>query len=137
MSHTLVIYGASESADAALGELTRDASERGGRLTVLTLAVKEPVGRGCCDTRSVLWNGFAREFAENDLARARIAVADVLGGGGGALDVRFEVLTHGGRRLAEAVEREALRRGASRLVVADPRACGLSRREQRRLRASR
>jgi hypothetical protein len=135
VSHTVVIYGASESADSVLGGLTRAASERGGRLTVLALAVEEPEGRGCCDTRSVLWNGIAREFAENDLARARMAVEDVLQGGGSPIELRFEVLTHGGRRLGEVVEREALRRGASELVVADPRACGLSRREQRRLRA--
>jgi hypothetical protein len=135
VSHTVVIYGASESADSVLGELTRAASERGGRLTVLALAVEEPEGRGCCDTRSVLWNGIAREFAENDLARARMAVEDVLEGGGSPIELGFEVLTHGGRRLGEAVEREALRRGASEIVVADPRACGLSRREQRRLRA--
>jgi hypothetical protein len=136
VSHTVVIYGASESADSVLGRLTRAASERGGQLTVLALAVEEPEGRGCCDTRSVLWNGITREFAENDLARARRAVEDVLEGEHGTFEVRFEVLTHGGRRLAKAVEREALRRGASELVVADPRACGLSRREQRRLRAS-
>ena len=133
MSHTLVIYGASESADAALAECTRAASEHDGQLTVLALAVEEPEGRGCCDTRSVLWNGIAREFAEKDLARARIAVEDVLSGEHGTIEVRFEILAHGGRRIGETVEREALRRGASELVVADPRACGLSRRERRRL----
>jgi len=125
--HTLVIYRGSERADAALRELARTVTEGGGRLTVLALAVEEPVGRGCCDTRSVLWNGFQREFAHDDLSRARIAIEHDPG-------VRLAVLAHSGRRVSEAVEREALRRGASEIVIADPRACGLSRREQRRLR---
>jgi nucleotide-binding universal stress UspA family protein len=124
--HTLVIYRASDRADTVLGELVRVARERGGRLTVLALAVEEPVGRGCCDTRSVLWNGFERGFAEEDLARARIAVDD-------ASEVELGVLVHDGRRVAEAIEREARRRGADEIVIADPRASGMSRRQRRRL----
>jgi hypothetical protein len=127
--HTLVIYRASERADAALGELARVTRQRGGRLTVLSLAAEEPAGRGCCDTRSVLWNGIERELAEKDLARARIAVED-------APEVELGILVHSGRRVSEAVEREALRRGADEVVLADPGSCGLSRRDQRRLRAS-
>src|SRR5919109_1655617 len=76
MSHTLVIYRASGRADAELGELARAVRERGGRLTVLALAVEEPVKRGCCDTRSVLWNRITREIAQKDLARARMVVED-------------------------------------------------------------
>jgi hypothetical protein len=129
MSHTLVIYRASEHADAVLGELARAARENGGRLTVVTLAVEEPTGRGCCDTRSVLWNRIQREFAEKDLTLARMAVED-------APEVEFGILIHSGRRVWEAVERDALRRAADEIVLADPGSCGLSRRDQRRLRAS-
>ena len=144
MSHTLVIYRANERADAELGKLARAVRERGGRLTVLALAVEEPVKRGCCDTRSVLWNRITREIAQKDLARARMVVEDAAGvelgvrvdGGRDSLDVEFGVLRHTGRRVSEAVEREALRRGADQVVLADPGSCGLSRREQRRLRAS-
>jgi hypothetical protein len=124
----LVIYRASERADAALGELAGVARERGGRLTVLALAIEEPVNRRCCDTRSVLWNGIQRELAANHLARARMVVDD-------AVEVEIALLVHSGRRASEAVEREARRRGADEIVIADPQACGLSRREQRRLRA--
>jgi hypothetical protein len=126
--HTLVIYRGSERADAALRERARAVTQFGGRLTVLALAVEEPAGRGCCDTRSVLWNGFEREFANDDLMRARLAIEDDRG-------VELGVLVHSGRRVSDAVEREALRRGASEIVIADPQVCGLSRREQRRLRA--
>ena len=126
MRHTLVIYRGSERADAALRETARMATQFGGRLTVLALAVEEPAGRGCCDTRSVLWNGFEREFANDDLMRARIAIEDDPG-------VELGVLVHSGRRVSEAVEREALRRGVTEIVIADSQACGLSRRERRRL----
>jgi hypothetical protein len=102
------------------------ATRFGGRLTVLALAVEEPAGRGCCDTRSVLWNGFEREFANDDLMRARIAIEDDPG-------VELTVLVHRGRRVSEAIEREALRRGVTEIVIADPQASGLSRRELRRL----
>ena len=128
VSHTLVIYRGSERADAALRERARASTHFGGRLTVLALAVEEPAGRGCCDTRSVLWNGFEREFANDDLMRARLAVEDDPG-------VELGVLVHRARRVSEAVEREALRRGVTEIVIADPQASGLSRRELRRLRA--
>jgi hypothetical protein len=127
VGHTIVIYRASERADAALRDLARAVGERGGALTVLALAVEEPVGRGCCDTRSVLWNRIERELAGENLARARMAVED-------APEVELGILVHSGRRIAEVVKREALRLGADEVVIADPRSCGLSRREQRRLR---
>jgi hypothetical protein len=129
VDHTLVIYRASVRADAALGELARAARERGGRLTVLALAVEEPTDRGCCDTRSVLWNGIQRELAENDLMRARLAVGD-------AAEVELDVLVHTGRRVPEAIRRDAQRRGVDEIVLADPGSCGLSRRERRRLLAA-
>jgi hypothetical protein len=103
-------------------------AERRGRLTVLALAVEEPTLGRCCDTRSVLWNSFQREFAHDDLARTRLAVDD-------AAKVDFDVLAHGGRRVAAAVVEEVRRRGADEIMLADPRSCGLTRRERRRLRA--
>ena len=101
---------------------------RGGRLTVLALAVEEATGRGCCDTRSVLWNSFAREFAANDLAQARRAVDEAVG-------VEFAVLLHDGRRVGDRIAEEGRRRGADEIVVADPKSC-LTRRERRRLGAA-
>ena len=124
--HTLVVYGGGNRADTALAELARRVGHRSGRLTVLALALEEPTSRRCCDTRSVLWNAFMREFAENDLARARGVVDD-------AADVEFAMLRHNGRRVGDAVAREARRRGADEIVLADPKS-GLTRRERRRLR---
>lgn len=126
MRDTLVIYRASQRADATLAHLARVARERGGRLTVLALAVEEPAGRGCCDTRSVLWNRLVREMAEEDLARARMAVED-------APEVELDVLVHSGRGVVEAIQQEARRRGVDEIVIADERSCRLSRRERRRL----
>jgi nucleotide-binding universal stress UspA family protein len=125
--HTLVVYRASERADASLRRLAELARERGGRLTVVALAVQEPASRGCCDTRSVLWNRIARELAQEQLAQARAALAE------NAADVELAVLAHSGRRVAETIVTEARRRQADEIVLADPSACGLSRRERRRL----
>jgi hypothetical protein len=127
--HTLVTYRASERADARLGELVGALRERGGPLTVVAPAVEEPVWRRCCDTRSVLWNGIEREFAEGDLARARLVVE-------GVPNMDLEVLSHGWRRVAEAVMRQARLWGVDEIVVADPESCVLSRRERRRLDAA-
>jgi nucleotide-binding universal stress UspA family protein len=124
--HTLVVYGASDRADAALRRLTGAMQRRGPRVTVLALATQEREASGCCDTRSVLWNRLCRELAQENLARASLAVS-------GEANVELAVLVHEGRRVAEAVEQEARRREADAIVLADPRACGLSRRERRRL----
>jgi hypothetical protein len=75
----------------------------------------------------VLWNRIVRGLAEEDLARARMAVED-------AEEVELGVLVHRSRRVAETLEEEARGRGADAIFVADPRSCGLSRRQQRRLR---
>ena len=125
--HTLVVYRASERADAALCGLAQLARERGGRLTVVTLAVEEAASRGCCDTRSVLWNRIARELAQEQLAHARAALAE------NEADVELAVLVHSGRRVAETIVTEARRRVADEIVLADPSSCGLTRRERRRL----
>ena len=124
--HTLGVYRSSERADSALRELAGAARERGRRVTVLALVTEEQAGRGCCDTRSVLWNRIEREMAGDDLTRARLAVDD-------AGDVELGVLVHDGRRVAEAVAREAARRGADEIVLADPRSSGLTRRQRRAL----
>jgi hypothetical protein len=122
--HTLVVYHASERADAAIRRL---AAERGGPLTVVALAVEEPASRGCCDTRSVLWNRIVRELAVEQLAHARAALAEHASG------VQLAVIAHSGRRVAETLVAEARRREADEIVLADPGSCGLSRRERRRL----
>jgi hypothetical protein len=124
--HTLVVYGASERADQALAALAARVAKAGGRITVVALALEERVKRYCCDTRSVFWNQVSRELAEDNLARARLAVEDVPGS-------ELAILTHGGRRVAEVVVREAARRGADEILVADPRSCGLRRRDRRRV----
>jgi nucleotide-binding universal stress UspA family protein len=125
--HTLVVYRASERADAALRGLAELARDRGGRLTVVALAVAEPASRGCCDTRSVLWNRIARELAQEQLAQARAALAE------NAAEVELAVLAHSGRRVAETIVTEARRRQADEIVLADPSSSGLGSRERRRL----
>jgi hypothetical protein len=122
-SHTLVVYMPSPRADAALREVGRTSSARGGRVTVLRLVVQEPESRGCCDTRSVLWNGISRELAREDLTTARLALeCDP------AVDV--EAVAYEGRRAAAAVIREALARDVDEVLLAAP--LGLI--ERRRLR---
>lgn len=120
--HTLVLYGASSRADEVLRRVVRDA---GRRVTVLALAFHESES-GCCDTRSVLWNEVCRDLAREDLARAARALDS-----GHTVDL--EVLVCGGRHPADAVAREALDREADEIVLADPAATGLGRRERRRL----
>jgi hypothetical protein len=125
--HTLVVYRAGERADATLRGLAELARECGGRLTVVALAVEEPASRGCCDTRSVLWNRIARELAQEQLAQARAALPE------NAAEVELAVLAHNGRRVAETIVTEARRRQADEIALADPKSCGLTRRERRRL----
>jgi hypothetical protein len=120
-AHTLVVYGASERADATVGRLARTAAERGDRVTVVALTAQEPVARQCCDTRSVLWNEICTDLARADLERAARAA-------GGPVDC--EVLYFPGRRAADAVAGEALARGADEIVLAG----GLGRLARRRLR---
>lgn len=125
--HRLVVYRSSERAETTIRGLAADALERDDRITILALAAEEPVSRGCCDTRSVLWNRIARELAEEQLDQARVALDGL------ATAAEFAVLTHSGRRVAEALALEARRREADEIVLADPRSCGLSRGERRRL----
>lgn len=121
--HTLVLYRASERADAALRDLCLAARERGSRVTVLALAPQERPASRCCDTRSVLWNGICRDLARNDLRRAVQALE-------GRAEVDFDVLLAPGHRLVAALTGEALTRGADQIVLADPPSSGLNRRER-------
>ncbi len=129
MRHTLVVYRPSARADETLEDLCTTAREDGGRVTVLALAAEERAANGCCDTRSVLWNGVCRDFARDHLVRA----ARVMGP---HADVDFGVLPARVGHAVETLAREATARGADEIVLADPRACGLTRFERRRLRRS-
>ena len=125
--HTLLVYRASARADAALRDAARATRTAGGRLTVLSLAAREPAARGCCDTRSVFWNEVCNDLAHQDLARAWLALD-------GEPHARLEVLPHSVRRAVETLVREALARDVDEIVLADPRASGLGTLERRRLR---
>ena len=125
-SHTLVVYGASARADATLRRLVEKTADGGGRVTAVRLVAQESEVRGCCDTRSVLWNEISRDLAREDLSRARLAVE----GHGG---VQLETVLFSGRRPDEVVVRETLARDADEVVLADPRATPLGRRARRRL----
>jgi hypothetical protein len=120
--HALVLYKSSERADERLREICRDAS----RVTVVVLARTEPERRGCCDTRSTLWNGICRDLAHEELSRAHRTVPDVAW-------VDFRLLVAPARDVVGSITREALAHNADRIVVAEPGG-GLGRLERRRLR---
>lgn len=71
LSHVLVSYQSSARGRAALGHALRLAREAGARLTVVSVATKEPV-TGCarCRSNAVLWNQEMRYLAHEDLAEA-------------------------------------------------------------------
>lgn len=125
-AHSLVLYRPSARADDTLRRLCLAAREQGRRVTVLALAPEERPPKGCCDTRSVLWNRMRRELAGEHLTRAAQLVDRHPG-------VNFDVLIARVGRADEALAGEALARGADEIVLADPRA-GLGRLEIRRLR---
>ena len=125
-AHSLVLYRPSAHADDTLRRLCLAAREQGRRVTVLALAPEERPPRGCCDTRSVLWNRICRELAGEHLARAAQLVDRHRG-------VDFGVLVARVGRADEALAGEALAREADEIVLAD-RASGLGRLELRRLR---
>jgi hypothetical protein len=124
--HTLVVYGSSPRADAALRQLAQTTSQHGGRVTAVRLVAQESEAQGCCDTRSVLWNEICRDLAREDLARARLAVE-------GHDQVYLDMVLFSGRRPDQVVVREALTRAADEVVLADPRSTPLGRRARRRL----
>jgi hypothetical protein len=118
-THTLVLYRASDRADTALRSVCERARHDASRVTVVALARQEAPRNGCCDTRSVMWNEVCRDLANEDLSRASRAVGNQAG-------VEFEVLAAPGRKVVDAIAREALTRGADQIVLADPRGSGLS-----------
>jgi len=120
--HTLVLYSHSERADAVL----RETAERADELTVLVLAHREEPGKGCCDTRSVLWNEVCRDLAGADLTHAALALR-------GDERAELALIEWSGLHPADSVTAEALRRDADEIVLADPKRVGLGRRERRRL----
>jgi hypothetical protein len=124
---TLVVYGGSPRGDESLRAAAGAARRSGETLAVVTLARQEPERKRCCDTRSVYWNGVLRELAASDLTKARLVVED-------NPDVELDVLPVAVGRAAEAIAGRAAELGVERVVLADPRACGLGRRELRRLR---
>jgi hypothetical protein len=121
--HVLALYRSSDRADAAL----RSLCERASRVTVLVLARQEPERSGCCDTRSVLWNGVCRDLAQEQLGRAMAAVDDRATFG-------FHMLVAPDSDAVRALAREALAREADEIVLADRRGSGLGPLERRRLR---
>ena len=123
----MVLYRSSERADAALGSLCRRARDGASRVTVVVLAREERDDRGCCDTRSVLWNQVCRDLAGKDLAKA----SRLLEGHGA---VEFEVLSVPVGKIVDAITRAAVARSADEIVLADPRGSGLGGLERRRLR---
>jgi len=62
-SHVLSLYEPGRRGDESVRRALEIAAEAGARLTVVTVAVAEPTDQGCCDTRSVYWNGVVRELA--------------------------------------------------------------------------
>ena len=125
--HTLVLYRSSDRADAGLRSVCQRARDDTSRVTVVALARQEAPRNGCCDTRSVLWNEVCRDLANEDLSRASRVVGNQEG-------VEFDVLAAPDRKVVDAIEREAVARGADEIVLADPRGSGLGGFERRRLR---
>jgi hypothetical protein len=125
-THVLVVYGPSAGGDATLRQLADSALERGGRLSVVKLVPQESEDRGCCDTRSALWNEISRDLAREDLGRAALAVD-------GHPDVELAVLYFSGRREVHAVVREALSRNADEVLLAGSPLGRLARRRLHRI----
>jgi hypothetical protein len=125
--HTLILYRSGERADDALRSMCRRALDGGSLVSVVVLAREEDALKGCCDTRSVLWNRVCRDIATEDLSRAARAVGTNAG-------IEFGILAAPNGKVADSVAREAVARDADEIVFADPRGSGLGRLELRRLR---
>lgn len=126
MDHILVLYRPSRRADTELQRLKGALQRREARVTVLAVVRHEREHSGCCDRRSVLWNGICQELAREDLARAARAMADEI--------AQLDHVSIPESHAADVITREALVRNADRIVLADPSACGLGALERRRLR---
>jgi hypothetical protein len=122
--HTLLVYGPTDRADAAL----RAAALRADTLTVVSLVSEEPTRTARrCNIQSDLWNEISHELAGRDLTRAWMTLD-------GDDSVRLEAIGSDRWHPADTLAAEALARGADEIVLADPGACGLGRLERRRLR---
>jgi hypothetical protein len=113
-AHILALYEHTRRGREAIRLATQIAAEHAARLTVITVAVEEPTGQKCCDTRSVYWNGVLQELAADELASARGMVHAADG-------ADFRVVT--GRSVASAVADEVARCDVDTVVV--PRRRGL------------
>jgi nucleotide-binding universal stress UspA family protein len=110
--HILVLCENSRRGARALQWAAGEAAQTNARLTVVAVAVTEPENAGCCDTRSVYWNGVVRQLATQDLDRARSLV-----GAGAAAD--FKLLTE--RSVLAGMALEAQRSGADMVVLPSDR----------------
>ncbi len=125
--HTLLVYGPTDRADAALRSVAERTRADGDDLTVVSVIREEPTGRPrCCDVRSALWNEICRELAGRDLTRAWMTLD-------GDDSVQLDTIAAPGWHPADTLTAEALSRGADEIVLADPGASGLGRFERRRL----
>jgi hypothetical protein len=93
----------------------------------MKLVAQEPEDPGCCDTRSVLWNEISRDLGREHLSRAALAVT------AGREDVKLAAVHFSGRRIADAVVREALERDADEVLLAGAPLGRLARRRLRRI----
>jgi nucleotide-binding universal stress UspA family protein len=107
-SHVVVLFRPSAEADDALREALQLARSAGARLTVLTVAVVEPVNRRCCDIRSRYWNQVMHERAGEQLESA----ARLLGREPGV-----ELAVASGSSIPSVLAREAAARGGDVIVV--------------------
>jgi len=106
--HILVLCEDSLRGAAAIQQAAELAARADARLTVVAVAVTEPEDTGCCDTRSVYWNGVVRELAARDLDRARSLIgADAV--------AEFKLVME--RSVAGALALEAQRSRADMIVV--------------------
>jgi nucleotide-binding universal stress UspA family protein len=69
--HVLVACEGSRQGDEAVRQAADMAARMGAHLSLIAVAVTEQAHTGCCDLRSVYWNGVEQELAARDVARAR------------------------------------------------------------------
>jgi hypothetical protein len=105
--HVLVLYENSRRGAAAIHEAVAVAPTD-ACLTVVTVAVAESAGAGCCDTRAGYWNGVVRELAGADLDGAPPLI-------GGTTSAVFKVLT--GQSVLAALTLEAQQSRADMVIV--------------------
>ena len=107
-THVIGLYGPSTEAGDALRSAYELARDAGARLTVLTVALVEPVDRRCCDIRCHYWNQVTQERAADELQ----AAVELIGREPG---VEFAVAR--GTSVPSVLTREAAERGGDLIVV--------------------